>query len=108
MGKKKFVPTPEEVEVSRIRIPRQGEVLGVIEMMLGADRVRANCDDGNVRICRIPGRLRKRIWVKTGDLILVQPWIVQTNERGDVIFRYTPTQTNYLKRKGFVKTISME
>jgi len=108
VGKKKFVPTPEEVEVSRIRIPRQGEVLGVIEMMLGADRVRANCDDGNVRICRIPGRLRKRIWVKTGDLILVQPWIVQTNERGDVIFRYTPTQTNYLKRKGFVKTISME
>ena len=108
MGKKKFVPTPEEVEVSRIRIPRQGEVLGVIEMMLGADRVRANCDDGNVRICRIPGRLRKRIWVKTGDLILVQPWIVQTNERGDVIFRYTPTQTNYLKRKGFVKSISME
>lgn len=108
MGKKKFEPTPEEVEVSRIRIPRQGEVLGVIEMMLGADKVRVNCDDGHVRVGRIPGRLRKRVWVKTGDLVLIQPWIVQSDERGDVIFRYTPTQTNYLKRKGFVKTISME
>jgi len=108
MGKKKFEPTPEEIEVSRIRIPRQGEVLGVIEMMLGADKLRVNCDDGNLRICRIPGRLRKRVWVKTGDLVLIQPWTVQTKERGDLIFRYTPTQTNYLRRKGFVKTISME
>jgi len=108
MGKKKYQPTPEELEIARIRIPREGEVLGIIEMMLGADKVRAKCDDGNVRICRIPGRLRKRVWVKVGDLILIQPWKVQSNERGDVIFRYTPTQANWLKRKGFVKTISIE
>ncbi|MDI6798731.1 MAG: translation initiation factor eIF-1A [Candidatus Aenigmarchaeota archaeon] len=108
MGKKKFEPTPEELEVARIRIPRQGEVLGVVEMMLGADKVRGKCDDGNTRICRIPGRLRKKVWVKIGDLILIQPWKVQSEERGDIIFRYTPTQANWLRRKGFVKTISIE
>ncbi|MCS7105923.1 MAG: translation initiation factor eIF-1A [Candidatus Aenigmarchaeota archaeon] len=108
MGKKKYQPTPEELEVARIRIPREGEVLGVVEAMLGADKVRAKCDDGNTRICRIPGRLRKRVWIKVGDLILIQPWNVQSNERGDIIFRYTPTQANWLKRKGFVKTISIE
>ena len=105
MGKKKFEPTPEEVEVARIRTPRQGEVLGVVEMMLGGDKVRARCDDGNIRVCRIPGRLRKRVWIKTGDLILVEPWKIQTNERGDVIFRYTSTQPKCLRRKGFVKNI---
>ncbi|MGC8812256.1 MAG: translation initiation factor eIF-1A [Candidatus Aenigmatarchaeota archaeon] len=108
MGKKKYQPTPEELEVARIRIPREGEVLGVVEMMLGADKVRAKCDDGNTRVCRIPGRLRKRVWVKAGDLILIQPWKVQSNERGDIVFRYTPTQANWLKRKGFMKTISIE
>ena len=108
MGKKKFELTPEEQEVARIRIPTEGEVLGVVEMMLGADKVRAKCDDGNTRICRIPGRLRKRVWVKVGDLILIQPWKVQSNERGDVVFRYTPTQANWLKRKGLIKTISYE
>jgi len=108
MGKKKYQLTPEEQEVARIRIPREGEVLGVVEMMLGADKVRAKCDDGNTRICRIPGRLRKRVWVKVGDLILIQPWKVQSNERGDVVFRYTPTQANWLKRKGLIKTISYE
>jgi translation initiation factor 1A len=108
MGKKKFELTAEEAEVARIRIPKQGEVLGIVEMMLGADKIRVNCDDGNTRICRIPGRLRKRVWIKTGDLVLVEPWKIQTNERGDVIFRYTPTQANWLRRKGFIKTISIE
>ncbi len=50
--------------MARIRTPRQGEVFGLVEMMLGADKIRARCDDGNTRVCRIPGRLRKRVWIK--------------------------------------------
>lgn len=108
LNRKKFQPTQEEIEVSRIRTPKQGEVLGVVEMMLGGDKVKANCDDGNTRVCRIPGRLRKRVWIKSGDLILIEPWKVQSDQRGDIIFRYTFTQTSWLKRKGYVKTISIE
>lgn len=103
--KKKYEMSQEEIEVSRIRLPRQGEVLGIAEMMVGGDKIRTKCDDGNMRVVRIPGRLRKRVWVREGDLILVEPWKVQTNERGDVIFRYTSTQANWLKRKGFMKSI---
>ena len=108
MGKDKYQPTQEELEISRIRTPRSPEVLGVIEQMVGGDRVRAKCDDGNERICRIPGKLRKRVWMRVGDLVLVEPWSVQSNERGNVIFVYTHTQANWLRRKGFVKTISTE
>jgi translation initiation factor 1A len=104
--KKKYEMSQEEMEVSRIRLPRQGEVLGIAEMMVGGDKIRTKCDDGNMRVVRIPGRLRKRVWVREGDLILVEPWKVQSNERGDVIFRYTSTQANWLKRKGFVKSIN--
>jgi len=108
MSKKKLQPTPEEVEISRIRLPKKEEVLGSVEMMLGGDKVRAKCDDGFTRICRIPGKLRKRIWIRTGDLILIQPWKVQTEGRGDIVFRYTSTQANWLERKGYVKKISIE
>jgi translation initiation factor 1A len=108
MMPKKYEPTKEELEISRIRIPREGEVLGAVEMMLGGDKLKVICDDGNTRICRIPGRLRKRVWMGAGDLVLVQLWKVQTNERGDIVFRYTPTQAGWIKRKGFVKTISIE
>ncbi len=101
-------PTKEELEISRIRIPRNAEVLGVVEQMLGGDKLKVNCDDGNERVCRIPGKMRKRVWIRAGDLVLVEPWKVQSNERGDVIFRYTSTQANWLNRKGFVKSISID
>ncbi len=106
MGKKKFELSQEEVEIAKIRIPKEGEVLGIVEMMLGGDKMRVRCDDGKTRICRIPGRLRKRVWIAVDDLVLIQPWKAQSDERGDVIFKYTPTQANWLKRKGYVKTIS--
>lgn len=99
--------TQEQMEISRIRMPRRGEVLCVIEMMLGADRVRAKCSDGNVRVCRIPGKLRKRVWMHVGDLILVRPWVVQSDERGDVAYVYTRTQAGWMKRKGYVDSIEV-
>lgn len=100
--------TKEEVEIKRIMIPKEGEVLGVIEQMLGGDRVKVKCADGSTRTCRIPGRLRKRVWLNVGDLVLIDPWIVQSNIRGDVVFRYTTTQANWMKRKGYVKHILVE
>lgn len=100
--------TQEEIEIAKIRLPKKDEVLGVVEMTLGGDKLKVVCDDGNVRICRIPGKLRKRVWIRVGNLVLVKPWKVQTEKRGDVVFRYTTTQANWLKRKGYVKTISIE
>lgn len=101
-------PTQEEIEIAKIRIPKNTEVLGVIEAMVGGDKLKVKCDDGNTRICRIPGKLRKRVWMKPGDLVLVEPWNVQSNERGDIAFRYTTTQANWLKRKGYVKHLVIE
>ena|SRR3989304_2962110 len=108
MGKDKYQPTQEELEISRIRIPRQNERLCVVGSMVGGDRLKAKCDDGNERICRIPGKLRKRVWIRVGDLILVEPWVVQSNERADIVFKYTSTQAGWLKRKGYVKGLSIE
>ena len=109
MGKKRQPEmTKEEMEIVRIRMPRKDEVLCVIDTMLGGDRVRARCSDGNERICRIRGKLRKRVWMRPGDLILIKPWPVQSNERADVIYRYTGTQANWLRRKGKVEGISLD
>lgn len=100
---KKEEQTQEEIEIARIRIPKEGEVFGRVEMMLGGDKLKVICEDGKTRICRIPGKLRKKTWVLVGDLVLIQPWKVQSDERGDVIFKYTPTQVGWLKRKGLIK-----
>lgn len=84
--------------MERLRLPKEGEVLGVVEQMVGFDRVTVRCRDGHVRTCRIPGRLKKRVWMKEGDVVLVEPWLVQGNERGDIINVYTKTEVEDLKR----------
>lgn len=95
----------EQEEITRTRIPKQGEVLGFVIEMLGSRKLRVECDDGFTRLCRIPGRFKKRIWIKPNNLVLVVPWKVQSNERADVIWRYTPTQAAWLKKKGYVKKL---
>jgi|TARA_B100000315_G_C14272488_1_gene449289 translation initiation factor 1A len=105
---KKKGPTlsPEErqqQEISRIKLPRDNQVLGVLDQRLGASRTRVRCLDGKTRICRIPGRLKRRLWVREGDIIIVMPWEFGGDEKGDILYKYTPTQVQYLKRKGHLK-----
>lgn len=102
--------TPEQIEeeIARTRIPRTGEVLGLVIAMVGAGKMTVSCEDGLTRLCRIPGKIRKRVWVRAGDLVLVGPWSVQPKERGDIIWRYTRTQAGWMKKKGYVKNLAIE
>ena len=90
---------PEE-EAERLRLPGKGEILGIAEQMVGFDRIRVRCKDGHVRTCRIPGKIRKRLWVREEDVVIVRPWPVQSEEKGDIVYRYTHTQVEWLKKRG--------
>ena len=89
----------------KIRLPNKDEVFGIVEEHVGGDRIKIRCEDGNVRICRIPGRFRKRIWINIGDLVLVKKWKIGGDKRGDIVERYTPTQYATLKKKGYIKNL---
>ena len=89
--------------VERVRMPRGREVLGILEQRLGASRILIKCFDGKTRTCRVPGRMRRRLWLREGDIVLVEPWEHQSNEKGDVIFKYTPTAAYVLKKRGLIK-----
>ncbi|HLD49056.1 MAG TPA: translation initiation factor eIF-1A [archaeon] len=92
-----------EEQVLRVRTPRGREVLGVIESLLGSNKLRVRCQDNKIRIVRIPGRLRKRVWMREGYVILVEPWEIQSDERGDAIWVYNPTERGWLIKKGILK-----
>src|SRR3989344_7635083 len=85
----------------RVRTPRDMEILGIIEQRVGANRMIVKCLDGKQRNCRIPGSLRRRLWLRPGDTVIVEPWEFDKDNRGDVIFKYIPAQIDWLKRKGF-------
>ena len=83
-------------------MPQGSEVLGVVEQMLGASKMLVRCKDGKVRVTRIPGKMRRRIWIREGDVVIVQPWSVQGDEKGDVVWRYTRPQVDRLMNKGII------
>lgn len=89
-------------EEVRVRMPRKGEVLGVVDAMLGSNKLRIRCQDEKIRICRIPGKLRKRVWMREGDAVLVRPWSIQGDIKGDIAWKYGPTEAAWLRRKGIL------
>lgn len=90
----------ENTEIERVKLPRDNQVLGVLEQRLGGSRCQVRCLDGKTRNCRIPGRLKRRLWVREGDIVLVEPWEFEGDKKGDIIFKYRPIQVQFLRKNG--------
>lgn len=92
-----------QAQISRIRLPRGKQSLGIVEQRLGGSRMQIRCLDGKTRICRIPGRLKRSLWVREGNVVIVEPWEFGGDDKGDIVYKYTKSQTMFLKKKGYLK-----
>jgi translation initiation factor 1A len=99
MGKRKV---KNEANLQKMLLPSENDVLGTAVKMLGAERILVKCQDGKERLCRIRGKLKRRVWVREGDIVLVSPWDFQSDKRGDIFWRYRKNQTEWLKNKGYL------
>jgi len=99
LGKKKII---SEEELSEMVLPAANDVLGVAVKLLGFDRVLVKCQDGHERLCRIRGKMKRRVWIRQGDIVLVSPWDFQSDKRGDIIWRYKRSQAEWLRKKGYL------
>lgn len=101
MKKKQQQEQPIDIGKS-IRLPKahNNELLAVVIAELGAARMQCICEDGKERICRIPGRLKRRLWVKEGDVVIVKPWEVEGDKKGDIIWGYRKLEVQWLRKKG--------
>ena len=90
-------------EVGRLPLPRRnrGEIFGVASQLLGAARIRVMCEDGSSRMGRITGKMKKKMWIREGDLLVVRPWGFQEG-KADILFRYSRTQSQYLARRNLL------
>jgi len=86
---------------SDLRLPDDDEVLGIVESMLGDNRLRVRCMDGETRTARIPGRMEKRVWINEDDVVIVEPWDWQ-DEKADVKWRYEGQQADQLREEGYL------
>jgi translation initiation factor 1A len=90
-----------EEDVSRVRLPniKEGEMFGIADQLLGASKIKVMCEDGVSRMGRIPGKIKKRMWIREGDLLIISLWDFQP-DKCDVRFRYTKTQSVNLSKRG--------
>lgn len=97
----------ENTFVTRAKLPRGREVIGIIEQRLGGNKMMVNCLDKKQRNCRVPGRLKRKLWLRENDVVIIEPWELD-NTRGDVVFKYPTNQINWLKRNGYLETERIE
>ena len=98
---------PEEFIRVRLPNPKNREVIGVVLEDYG-QKLLVKCTDGYTRTCRIPGKIRYKVYINPGDAVLIQKWTVQENEKGDYLYRYTRTQVSHLFKKGFLKESDLQ
>jgi translation initiation factor 1A len=67
--------------------------------MLGNGRLEAQCFDGVKRLAHIRGKMRKKVWINQGDIILLSLREYQ-DDKADVIQKYTPEEARQLKSYG--------
>jgi translation initiation factor 1A len=86
--------------VNRYRMPdhRNREMFAIADELMGASKLRVMCEDGKSRMARIPGKMKRRMWIKPGDLVIVKPWDFQ-DDKADVKYRYVRTQAVNLSRR---------
>ena len=60
-----------ETEKRELVFKEDGQEYAQVLKMLGNGRLDAMCFDGIKRLCHIRGKLRKKVWINTGDIILL-------------------------------------
>ncbi|KAJ4319886.1 Translation initiation factor 1A [Neodidymelliopsis sp. IMI 364377] len=77
----------------------EGQEYAQVVKMLGNGRLEAQCFDGARRLAHIRGKLRKKVWINQGDIILLSLRDYQ-DEKGDVIMKYSADEARSLKAYG--------
>lgn len=96
---------PPEIVPSRIKMPnrRIGEMFARVVDIYGDYRMEVFCEDGKHRVGRIRGKIKKRVWIRKTDLVVINPWefetvIIDKLGKCEITWRYTKSEISWLNR----------
>ncbi len=99
--KKKKLSDLQNEENTRVRFPRGDQFIGIVEKRLGGSRMNIRSADGKDILARVPGRAKKFLWIREGDIVLLEPWELDKN-KADLIYKYKPNEVKQLEKKGML------
>lgn len=80
-------------------IKEEGQEYAQVSRLLGNNRVECICFDGQTRLGHICGRIRKKVWINVGDIVLVGLRDFQ-DAKCDVMLKYNADEARKLKQRG--------
>ncbi|GBF98839.1 hypothetical protein Rsub_11604 [Raphidocelis subcapitata] len=98
-GKNRRRGKNENEEKRELIFKEDGQEYAQVLRMLGNGRLEAQCIDGIKRMCHIRGKMRKKVWVNAGDIVLVGLREYQ-DAKADVILKYMADEARSLKQYG--------
>ncbi len=106
-GKKRKKKARHEESEELLLPTEEGQVLCVVTDIIGGNYVKVFCMDGKERMARIPGKLRRRMWINKKDIVLLGIWEFR-DDRGDVLYRYTRDEKKKLLEQGYLDPALLE
>lgn len=97
----------EAQPLGRVRMPKKGELIGIIIQRLGGNRMDIKATDGKTRNCRVPGKYRRRLWLRPKDIVLIVPWELDDN-KADIIYKYQPIAVKHLRKNGIIDSLTTD
>lgn len=91
----------------RIPNPRDGELLGVVVEIFGGEHMTVKGANGILYMGLIRGKIKKRMWCRAGDLVVIVPWDFETKSaerkpKAHIVWRYTKTQETWLSNHNYI------
>lgn len=100
-NKKKKLHDLQNQGPTKVRFPKDDQFIGLVEKRLGGSRMNIKGMDGREVMGRVPGRAKKFLWIREGDIVLLEPWELDKS-KADLIYKYKPNEIKVLTRKGLV------
>ena len=94
---KKRKKKPRPIEERPLPIKEDGQEYAIVIKMLGNGRVSLKCMDGIDRLGKIRGKMRKRVWIKVEDYLLISLRDFQ-DEKADIIMKLRENEIRRLKK----------
>lgn len=101
MSAKKKKDAPVEEAPVRARMPQGNQFIGIVEKRLGGSRMDVRAADGREILARVPGRAKKFLWIREGDIVLLEPWEYD-EKRADLIYKYRNNEIKALEKQGMM------
>ncbi len=99
--KKKKIDDLKNQQPAKVKFPSGDQFIGIVEKRLGGSRMNIKSVDGREILARVPGRAKKFLWIREGDIVLLEPWEFDKT-KADLFYKYKPNEIKALERKGLL------